>query len=43
MDFFVILKNYFKDAETFEAYMKKYFSLQTMTSLLMFMNIYNQE
>ena len=43
MDFFVIVRNYFKNEETFENYMKNYFSLQTMSSLLMFMNIYNQE
>ena len=43
MDFFVIVRNYFKDEETFENYMKSYFSLQTMSSLLMFMNIYNQD
>ena len=43
LDFFVIVKNYFKDEETFQNYMKKYFSLQTMSSLLMFMNINNQE
>jgi len=43
MDFFVIVRNYFKDQQTFENYMKNYFSLQTMSSLLMFMNIYNQE
>ena len=43
LDFFIIIKNYFKDEETFQKYMKKYFSLQTMSSLLMFMNIYNQE
>ena len=42
MDFFVIVRNYFKNEETFENYMKNYFSLQTMSSLLMFMNIYNQ-
>ena len=42
LDFFVIVRNYFKDEETFENYMKNYFSLQTMSSLLMFMNIYNQ-
>ena len=43
MDFFFIVRNYFKNEETFENYMKNYFSLQTMSSLLMFMNIYNQE
>lgn len=43
IDFFVIVRNYFKNEETFENYMKNYFSLQTMSSLLMFMNIYNQE
>jgi len=43
MDFFVIVRNYFKNEETFENYMKNYFSLQSMSSLLMFMNIYNQE
>ena len=43
MDFFVIVKNYFKNSETFENYMKNYFSLQTLSSLLMFMNIYDQE
>ena len=42
LDFFNIVRNYFKDEETFENYMKNYFSLQTMSSLLMFMNIYNQ-
>ena len=42
LDFYVIVRNYFKDEETFENYMKNYFSLQTMSSLLMFMNIYNQ-
>ena len=43
MDFFFIVRNYFKNEETFENYMKNYFSLQTMSSLLMFMIIYNQE
>ena len=43
MDFFVIVRNYFKDEESFENYLKSYFSLQTMSSLLMFMNIYNQD
>ena len=42
LEFFNIVRNYFKDDETFENYMKNYFSLQTMSSLLMFMNIYNQ-
>ena len=43
MEFFVIIRNYFRNEETFENYMKNYFSLQTMSSLLMFMNIYNPE
>ena len=43
MDFFVIVKNYFRSSEKFENYMKNYFSLQTMSSLLMFMNIYETE
>ena len=43
MDFFVIVKNYFINSESFENYMINYFSLQTLSILLMFMNIYDQE
>ena len=39
LDFFVILKNYFRSEERFEDYMKNYFSLQSLSSLLMFMNL----
>ena len=41
LDFFQILKNYFRNDESFEDYMKNYFSLQSLSSLLMFMNINN--
>ncbi len=39
LDFFHIVKNYFRNEENFEDYMKNYFSLQSLSSLLMFMNI----
>ena len=39
LDFFLIIKNYFRSDERFEDYMKNYFSLQSLTSLLMFMNL----
>ena len=39
LDFFVIIKNYFRSEERFEDYMKNYFSLQSLSSLLMFMNL----
>lgn len=39
LDFFVILKKYFRSEERFEDYMKNYFSLQSLSSLLMFMNL----
>ena len=39
LDFFIILKNYFRSEERFEDYMKNYFSLQSLSSLLMFMNL----
>lgn len=39
LDFFMILKNYFRSEERFEDYMKNYFSLQSLSSLLMFMNL----
>jgi len=39
LDFFMIIKNYFRSEERFEDYMKNYFSLQSLSSLLMFMNL----
>ena len=39
LDFFHIVKNYFRNDENFEDYMKNYFSLQSLSSLLMFMNL----
>ena len=39
LDFFQIVKNYFRNEERFEDYMKNYFSLQSLSSLLMFMNL----
>ena len=39
LDFFHILKNYFRNDDNFEEYIKNYFSLQSLSSLLMFMNL----
>ena len=39
LDFFQIVKNYFRNEDNFEDYMKNYFSLQSLSSLLMFMNL----
>ena len=39
LDFFSIVKNYFRNEDNFEDYMKNYFSLQSLSSLLMFMNL----
>lgn len=39
LEFFNIVKDYFRNEEDFEDYIKKYFSLQSLSSLLMFMNL----
>ena len=39
LDFYHIVRSYFRNDDSFEDYMKNYFSLQSLSSLLMFMNL----